>query len=83
MAEISEEQFRKLKREVEEASRQAEQSKGAYNQLLNDLKEEFDCGTAKEGRAKLEELEKDLSKAEREFEKEMAAYRKEWSDEPS
>lgn len=83
MADITEEQFRKLKREVEEASRKAEQSKGAYNQLLTDLKEEFDCQSAKEGRARLEELKEKLEEAEKDFEKEMASYRKEWADESS
>lgn len=77
-AEITEEKYRKLKQQVEEAKGEADRAQGALDQLLARLKEEFDCSNLKEAKAKLAELESKKKKAESVFEKVLADYEEKW-----
>jgi len=76
--EITEEKYRKLKQQVEETKAEASRAQGALDQLLTRLKEEFDCSSLKEAKAKLTELEAKKKKAESVFEKVLADYEEKW-----
>ncbi len=78
MPEITEDQFRRLKREVEVAKSEADRAQGALEQLMQRLKSEYGCDTLKQAKQKLTELQQELEKAKKEFEKEMAAYERDW-----
>lgn len=75
---ITEEQYRKLKREVEEAKSEADRAKGALEHLMKRLKEEFKCDTLKEAKALLAELEGKETKALKIFEQLMEEYEEKW-----
>jgi len=75
---ITEEQYRKLKQEVENAKSEADRAEGALGQLLQRLKEEFGCDNIKEARALLTTLNSKQEKAEAAFEKSMEAYEERW-----
>ena len=75
---ISEKEFRQLKDEVEQAKSDADKAKGALDQLMSQLKEEFDCDNLEEAKTLLKDFEKKRSKAAEEFEREMKTYQKKW-----
>lgn len=80
---VSEEQYRKLKRDVDSTRSEAQRAKGAYEQLMTQLKNEFGCKTLKEAKALLEDMEAKKEKAEKEFEKAMREYEKKWKQDDS
>lgn len=75
---ISEQEFKRLRSEVEEAKSAAERNRGALNQLMEDLKETHGCETVKEAKALLEKKQTELKKAEKEFDTAFAAYQNKW-----
>jgi hypothetical protein len=81
MSTITEEQYRRLKSEVETAKQEADRAQGALDQLLTRLKEEFDCDNLKQAKQKLVEIESKRDKAQAFFEKAMNDYQKKWKDE--
>lgn len=80
---VSEEQYRKLKRDVDSLRAESQRAKGAYEQLMTQLKNEFECKSLKEAKALLEDLQEKKSKAEKEFEKAMKEYEKKWKRDDS
>lgn len=76
---ISEDQYRKLKREVEAAKDEAQRARGALEQLTSRLKEEYDCKDVKEAKRKLDQLEQDVAEAETNFDKVLKDYQKKWN----
>lgn len=75
---LTEERFRKLKAEVEEAKSSADRSKGALEQLNNRLKDEFNCSSIKEAKQLLEDLQRKRDKAEEKFNRLMKNYTETW-----
>ena len=80
MATISEEDYRRLKRNVEEAKSAADKAQGALDQLMKRLKDEFKCSSLKEARTLLEELKEKETEAEAAYTKAVAAYEKKWKE---
>lgn len=78
MKQITEDQYRKLKQEVEDAQSKAERAKGALDQLLKRLKEEFDCGNVKEAKKLLKQFEQERDEARAAFQKAMENYEESW-----
>ncbi len=77
-AALTESQFRRLKQDVEDAKSEAERSRGAYDQLLHQLKEEFGCASVKDAKTLLSKLEAKAEKAEKEFQTALAGYERKW-----
>jgi len=75
---ITEETYRRLKREVDDAKSEAERAKGALTQLMKQLKEEFECSDLKEAKALLTELEEKRDKAQKKFERALEEYEQKW-----
>lgn len=78
MAEITEKGYRQLKQQVEEAKSEADKAKGALEQLMSQLKSEFDCEDLKEAKVLLGKLQTKRDRAQEDFEKEMKDYAKKW-----
>lgn len=78
---LSLERFAALKRKVEEDSREIERAKGAYAQLMKELKSQHGCGTLKEAEAKLAKMTKALAAKEEAFEAKLEAFECEYGDE--
>lgn len=81
MSKTTEQRFADLKREVKEATREAERAQGALNETIKTLKEEFECETPREAKALLAQLEKKAEKAASEFETALDAYEAKWKTE--
>ncbi len=77
---LTESQFRRLKQDVEDAKSESERSRGAYEQLLRQLKEEFDCTSVKDAKVLLTKLEAKAEKAEKEFQTALAEYERKWKE---
>jgi len=76
---ITEDTYRRLKREVEDAKTEADRAKGALTQLMKQLKEEFDCDDLKAAKAMLADLEAKRDKAQKKFEHSLEDYEQKWS----
>lgn len=75
---MNEEEYRKLKREVDDAKAEAERAKGARDMLMKRLASEYDCESLKEARKKLEELTAEKDEAEAAYNKAVKDYEKKW-----
>lgn len=74
----TEDQFRQLKKKVEDIRAEAERAKGAMNQIKADLMREFQCETLKAAKRKLEEIRAKHAAAETKLEKMMSDYESKW-----
>jgi len=71
--------YEKLKAAVNEKQREADRAKGAFDQNVKQLKEEFGCNSLKEARDKLEQLTASEEKAEQEYDRLLRDFQREWS----
>jgi len=67
MDNYTEKELLKLKQKVDDAEQAVQQFKGRKDELLEQLKETFNCETIKEIKAKRKEIEKDLDKLQNKF----------------
>jgi len=77
---INENQYRELKQEVEAARNEATRAQGALDQLIDRLKDEFECESLKEAKTLLTSLETKREEADEDFEKAFADYQKRWKE---
>lgn len=75
---ITEEEFKHLKEEVEQAKVDHERAKGALSELMNQLKKEFGCDSFKEANTLLQKLIEKSDAAQKEYEKAFTNYRETW-----
>lgn len=80
MSTLTEQAYKKLKSEVEETSKKAERARGALQETITQLKEEFNCKSLKEAKNKLAALEVRAEAAKQEFERAVAAYESKWAE---
>ena len=80
---MNEDQYRRLKSEVETAKAEADRAQGALDQLITRLKEEFDCSNLKEAKRLLDDLEIKRDKAQESFLEAMTNYQKKWQNDQS
>jgi len=71
--------YNKLKREVEEAQKAHDKAEGAIEELLKQLKYQFNCETIKEAIVLQKKLKIKKQKAEMEYEKELNQFEEEWN----
>lgn len=76
--EITEQEFRALKTEVESARSEADKAQGSLDTLMKRLKDEYGCKDLKAAQAKLKELKSELDTATEDFEEKHTAYEKKW-----
>ncbi len=70
----------KLRKQAESLRQQADRADGAKVQILRELKEKFKVGSAKEAKELLKELEKEETAAEKEYQRKLGDFEKEWKD---
>lgn len=80
MPAISEQEYRQLKKQVDEAKSEADRAQGNLDQLMGRLKKEFGCASIKEAKQKLQELDEESNAAEKAFTKAVNAYQEKWQD---
>jgi hypothetical protein len=69
-----------LQQEVETAQQNANKAKGAYEQVLKQIKDQFKCKTLEQAEQELKRLRGEEVKAKRKYEKEMAKFKEKWKD---
>ena len=70
----------KLKKQAESAQREADKAQGALEQILSQLKEDFDCETLEDAETLLDKLgEKERTKAEA-FDTALAEFEEKYGD---
>lgn len=76
----SEEIFRRLKKEVDDAAAEAQRSKGALDQLTSQLESGYGCKSVKEATALLEKLEAQAEEAQKKFQRALKEYERKWKE---
>lgn len=71
-------EFLSLKKETEQMTQRKARLEGAEQEHLKTLKEDFGVADLKEAKKLLAKLDKEAAEAEREFVKELKAYREKW-----
>lgn len=70
-----------LKRRVEKAQQEADKAQGAFDQVMKELKKDFECSTLEEAKKKLVSLQKQEKKAKEAFEEAVEEFEEKWVDE--
>ena len=73
--------YLKLKKKVELAQQQADQAKGALQEIMKQLKKEFDCDTLQEAKKKLRQLERQKKSSKKEFDEAVEKFEEDWKEE--
>ena len=73
--------YQKMKRKADELRREADRAEGALEQLMEKLKEDFDCDTLEEAEQLSKRLEKEAKEAEEQFDVAVEEFEEEWGDE--
>ncbi len=74
-------EYTELKRKTEEAQQNADKAEGALEQVMKQLKDDFDCSTLTEAKKKLKQLQKQEEKITTEFEEAIESFEEKWEDE--
>jgi uncharacterized protein Yka (UPF0111/DUF47 family) len=77
---ISIEEYQRLKREADQRRAEADRAKGAYDQQLKKLLEDFNCSTIEEAEKLLDELKQKEKTADEEFKQTLKEYQKAFGD---
>jgi len=72
--------FTRLKEKAEALRTEAEQAKGALNQLKKKLEEDFGCQSIEDAERLLEKYEKEVKKAEEDYGEELISFEEEWGE---
>lgn len=75
---MTEAEYKKLKSDVDEAKTESDRAKGALDQLMVRLKDEFECTTVKEAKVLLQRLQFEKETAQATLDKASKEYKKKW-----
>lgn len=73
--------FRRLKKEVDDATAEAQRAKGALDQMTSQLESEYGCKSPKEATALLAKLESQAEEAQKKFQRALKEYERKWKGE--
>lgn len=73
-------QYQKLKVQRDDAQKEMERSKGAYDTLMRQLKEEFGCDSIEAAETYLSELDSEATKLEGEYNEKLESFQTKWKD---
>lgn len=76
---MTEQEFKALKRQHQEAVAAAAEARGALASLKEQLKREFNLASVDEAKAFLKRLKAKRDKLEQTFERELRAYKQQWT----
>lgn len=72
------EEYQRLKRKADEAQKQADKAKWEREQLMKQLKTEYDCSTLKEAEKLLKTMEDQLQDAEKDYDQAKREFLDQW-----
>ena len=75
---ITEAEYIRLKKEVDQARAEAERAKGALDQVISRLRDEFQCENLKQAKTLLQDLSKKRDLAREKLEKALKDYEERW-----
>lgn len=78
---LTEERYKEMKREVEDAQAEYQRARGAFDQLMKRLQKDFECDTIEAGKKLLVKLEARRDAALQEFTDALSRYEKRWKKE--
>lgn len=68
------EKYNQLKKQSEEAKQRASEAQGALNQIMKQLKKDFDCDTLEQAETKLKRLRWQGKQLQEKFDKELDEF---------
>lgn len=74
------EELLELQQERDETKQEVDKSRGALDQILKQIKEEFGCKTLKEANKKLNELKRKEEALRHDFEQKLEKYKERWEE---
>ena len=72
--------YNELKEKVEDIQKKADRAQGNLDQIMKQLKNDFDCDDLEEAKAILDKLEKELEETESEFDEAISEFEEKWGD---
>ena len=72
--------YQRMKKQAEGLRVKAERAAGKVEQLMAQLKEQFDCDTIEEAQEKLKALEKKKNKSKQAFDRAYKLFEAEWGE---
>jgi len=79
MPNVTEQEFAKLKQDVDAAKAEAARSQGQLDSLQTQLQEEFGCASVQQAEKKLQALQDELEGLEEDFAREYRKYQQQWT----
>lgn len=73
-------QYRRLKRQADDAKAEVDRAEGALSQLMKKLKEDFDCDTLDAAKSLLKQKTAERDEVEQKYNQELASFQKKWGD---
>ena len=73
--------YLKIKKQVERDQQKADKAEGALNQIMKQLKDEFNCSTLEEAERMLKKMKKKSKELQKQFEEAIEKYEKEYTNE--
>ncbi len=70
----------KIKDQVTDLKRSADRAQGAFDRILKQLKDDYDCDSLEEAKDKLSKRRKELKVVEHDFDVAMRKFEKRWGD---
>ena len=74
------ERYNKIKEAVIAANKEADKAEGAENQIMQQLKNDYDCDSLKKAKALLKKLEVEKTKEQEQVDKELIEIEKEYGE---
>lgn len=75
---MTEEQFKRLKRDVEESKAEAERAQGSLQEIQKTVQREYGVNSLKEAKALLKRLQMKLETEESLFDEKLQEYERKW-----
>jgi hypothetical protein len=77
---VTEEEFERIKEQVDSLQRQSDRVEGELNAILKEIKEKFGCRTLEEAKRLLDKMSKETSALEKQVKKKQKAFDMKWGD---
>jgi len=75
---VTEEELAAIRDKIERAKEDHARAKGAYEQVMKEIKDEFGCDDLKSAKKKVDEMEKEIEELDSELDSKMKEFRKEF-----
>lgn len=69
-----------MKQQIERLQKEADMAEGELNQIMKQLKQEFNCDSIEEAEDALQELEQERKETKELFDSSLKAFKDKWED---